>query len=217
MSVTELQKHSEKLGVSCTSQQAEQLLAFNALLLKWTARFNLVSTNTLDDSISRHVLDALSISRFLDKDVCEHEHDDGWYNVLDMGSGAGLPVLPLAIVHPELRFVSVETNGKKVRFQRQVVLELGLKNVDVLHERIESVSITAKNVTSRAFTAPDAFLEIAAPKCSVDGQAVIMLGQAARMPESLPEGWTLNTMEPVTVPGESGPRHVAVCARCNGQ
>jgi len=184
----ELRFLSENLGVSVSMAQAAQLNAFNDLLIKWTQRFNLVSANTLSDSITRHVLDALSIDPYL-------------------------PVLPLAIANPDLSFASVETNGKKIRFQRQVLMELGLNNVELLHSRIESADVHARNVTSRAFTAPAAFLEVASRCSAPTSQAIIMLGHAERLPDTLPKPWTLKTLHAVDVPGEFGARHVAVCIR----
>jgi len=143
---------------------------------------------------------------------CDARHTK-CFDVLDIGSGAGLPVLPLAIAHPELSFVSVETNGKKIRFQRQVIMELGLKNVELMHERIESVELQANNVTSRAFTAPADFLNTASQSSHSQTQAIIMLGQADRLPSPLPQPWELKTLQQVDVPGEFAARHVAVCIR----
>lgn len=204
---------AEKIGVSVTSAQAEQLNAFNELLIKWTKRFNLVSANTLNDSITRHVLDALSIGPYIQNRSNCDEHHTKVFDLLDVGSGAGLPVFPLAIAYPNLTFASVETNGKKVRFQRQVMLELGLKNVEVLHERIESIELQANNVTSRAFANPDSFLKLTTRHCVEGGRGIIMLGQADRMPNQLPTPWRLDLVERLDVPGEFGERHVGLCIR----
>ena len=209
----ELRFSAEKVGVSLTPEQTEKLIEFNELLNKWTKRFNLVSVNSLDNSISRHVLDALSIGPYIQKPSdCDELHKNV-YDLLDVGSGAGLPVLPLAISYPTLKFLSVEPNGKKERFQRQVILELGLKNLDVINERIESVQRQANNVTSRAFTAPNRFLELTTEQCVPGGRGIIMLGQAERMPTSLPTPWQLDFVERLKVPGEFGERHVALCIR----
>lgn len=209
----ELRFLSENVGVSVSLQQASQLNAFNDLLIKWTQRFNLVSANTLSDSITRHVLDALSIAPFVKNQTsCDARHKKV-FDVLDVGSGAGLPVLPLAIAFPDLSFVSVETNGKKIRFQQQVILELGLHNVELIHNRIESVDVLAHNITSRAFTAPADFLAVASKAALPQSQAIIMLGQAERMPDALPEPWKLESLGAVDVPGEFGERHVAICIR----
>lgn len=213
MSAEKLRFFAKKVGVLVSLEQAYQLKAFDNLLIKWTKRFNLVSANTLNDSVIRHVLDSLSIGPYLEDSEHFDKSDTGLYDLLDVGSGAGLPVLPLAIAFPERRFASVETNGKKVRFQRQVVLELGLKNLDVFEQRIESVQLQATQVTSRAFAAPANFLQLVTDKCTAGGSAIIMLGQAEKMPEALPDPWRLNSVQPVDVPGESGQRHVALCIR----
>ena len=212
-STEELRFLAENLGVFISVEQAEQLGAFDNLLHKWAKKFNLVSASTLNDSTSRHVLDALSIGPYIQPPINRDAHHTKIYDLLDVGSGAGLPVLPLAIAYPQLSFVSVETNGKKVRFQRQVMLELGLKNIDVLHERIESVKLVASHVTSRAFAAPANFLELTADLCLGDGRGIIMLGQADKMPKVLPEPWSLDRVERLDVPGEFGERHVALCIR----
>lgn len=219
--IDELRFLSENVGVIASEHQVIQLLNLNELLLKWTKRFNLVSSNTLSDSIIRHLVDSLSVAPYLDsslnteldKQSCSDVRHKKIYDVLDVGSGAGFPVLPLAITHPNLSFASVETNGKKTRFQSQVVLELGLENVVVMNERIESVSLSAMNVTSRAFTAPAKFLDICVDKCIPGGRAVLMLGEAARMPETVPAPWENHIVERLDVPGEVATRHVGVCIR----
>ncbi len=211
--IDELRFLSENVGVAVSAHQAEQLIAFNDLLVKWTQKFNLVSANTLSDSITRHVLDSLSVGPYVHAETDPDSQDTTVFDVLDIGSGAGLPVLPLAIAFPNLTFASVETNGKKVRFQRQVLLELGLKNVELLHNRIEQVQLTANNVISRAFTSPTGFLSIATERCPHGGQAILMLGQAELMPDVLPAPWSLHVVDRVDVPGEMAERHVAVCIR----
>jgi len=205
----------ESVGVLISIEQAKQLNAFNDLLIKWSKHFNLVSVTTLNDSITRHVLDTLSIGPYIQRasNINSDVLCSDAYDLMDVGSGAGLPVLPLAIAFPNLNFVSVETNGKKVRFQRQVVLELGLKNVEVLNERIESIKLLANAVTSRAFAAPDRFLELTTKNCVEGGRGIIMLGQADRMPSSLPQPWQLEVLDRLVVPGEFGQRHVAICIR----
>lgn len=211
--IDDLRFLSENVGVAVSADQAVQLLYLNKLLLKWGKRFNLVSTNTLSDSIIRHIVDSLSVAPYLDQQSFVDPVYKKIYSVLDVGSGAGFPVLPLAIVHPYLSFASVETNGKKARFQSQVVLELALANVTVMQQRIEQVSLKAVNVTSRAFTAPEKFLDLCAEKCVPGGRAIVMLGAAAAMPQSAIAPWKKPTLERLDVPGEIAERHVAVCIR----
>ena len=132
-------------------------------------------------------------------------------DLLDIGSGGGIPVLPLAIARPDLRCLSVDAVGKKIRFQRQAVLELGLARVDARHARIEDVSARARVVVSRAFAAPADFLVAAAPRCAAGGTALVMLGRRERLPDALPEPFALGEIRALDVPFGDGERHVAVC------
>lgn len=209
----ELRFLAENVGVSLNVEQADVLIAFDQLLAKWTKTFNLVAVSTLSESITRHLLDSLSVGPFIQQTVTTPEEDAKVFDVLDVGSGAGLPVIPLAIAYPNKRFASIETNGKKVRFQRQAILELGLKNISVFHQRIEDSDAQAHVVLSRAFAAPDAFLTLTKSRCQEGGRAVVMLGQAELMPADLPAGWSLASMQRIDVPGEFAERHVAVCIR----
>lgn len=227
-------------GIEIDPPAKGQLLDFLNLLLKWNRVYNLTAVRKQDDMVGYHIIDSLALLASLPRtsrvsgvsgipieakagvgtgikvetdkgsDTLA-SHDSVTADVLDIGSGAGLPVLPLAIVRPDLHFLSVESNGKKTRFQQQVVLELGLSNVTVLQNRIELVTVLAQQVTSRAFTAPAPFLEIAAKHCVPGGSAVVMLGHADRLPQTLPGHFHLDTMQPVINPLVEGLRHIAVC------
>jgi len=203
----------EKLAVFISEKQTKQLLSLTRLLVKWNTRYNLVAASTLDKMLSRHLLDALSINKFLLVSDETKKDVGAITDVLDIGSGAGFPVLPLAIARPNLSFVSVETNGKKVRFQRQACIELGIHNVDVRHSRIEDTSLLAANVTSRAFTGPENFLKLANTYCCDRGRVILMLGQADRLPDPLPSPWRLESLVPIEIPNEPADRHVAICQR----
>ena len=171
----------------------ERLVAFVRLLEKWNRVHNLTAVRDARDMIGRHVLDSLALLPWLvslSDDDADGRADDGidgsagasgdvsaetsgrggtsaaTVDLLDIGSGGGLPVLPLAIARPDLRCLSVDAVGKKVRFQRQAVLELGLERVEARHARIEDVSVRARVVVSRAFAAPADFLAAAAPRCA---------------------------------------------------
>lgn len=164
--------------------------------------------------VQRHLLDSLVLCAWLPPESCIGQAN---IDVIDVGSGAGLPVLPLALARPDLHFISIESNGKKTRFQQQVLVELGITNVKVLNKRVQDVALqdklSASIVTSRAFSAPHDFLRIASPLCALDAQAIIMLGQVERLEMPLPEPFHLEELVPVHIPGNSAARHVAVC-RC---
>lgn len=133
------------------------------------------------------------------------------FDLLDIGSGGGLPVLPLALARPDLRCLSVESNGKKARFQRQAAIELGLGRVEVREARIETVAAGAAIVVSRAFAAPGDFLAIAARHVPSGGRALVMLGRERSLPDPLPAPFELETLRALDVPFERGARHLAVC------
>lgn len=180
------------------------LVAFVELLARWNRVWNLTAVRDPHAMLERHVLDSLSLLPFID----EAPRRPGVPDLLDIGSGAGLPVLPLAIARPALSCLSVERTDKKARFQRQAVLELGLDRVQVLSRRIETVEERASIVTSRAFTAPEAFLRLAARHTVPGGRALIMLGRAERLPADLPPPFRLERLQRI---GARQERHVAIC------
>lgn len=188
-----------------------QLLHYVSLLVKWNRVYNLTALRDPLAIVQRHLLDSLVLLRWLPENSCVSA---GVTDVVDVGSGAGLPVLPLAMARPDLEFVSIEPNGKKSRFQQQALIELGLDNVTVENLRVQEVSLQAGFVTSRAFTAPFEFLKIAGPLCAEEAQVAVMLAHADRLPDPLPAGFTLQELAPVDIPGSSAPRHIALCRYC---
>lgn len=191
----------------------EQLVSLVILLVKWNKVHNLTAVRDPLAMVDRHLLDSLVMSRWLPPASAA---SGGLFDVMDIGTGAGLPVLPLALVRPDLEFLSIESNGKKTRFQQQAVLELGLRNVTVLHERVENIAHTAHIVMSRAFAAPIDFLRLAEPLCVPGGLVAVMLGHAERLPATLGDGYTLAELVEVDVPGTDSARHVALCRRQHG-
>lgn len=191
----------------------ERLVLLVALLAKWNKVHNLTAVREPLAMVDRHLLDSLVMSRWLPSATVA---SGTVYDVMDIGTGAGLPVLPLALVRPDLRFLSVECNGKKTRFQQQAVLELGVRNVTVMQERVENVTHTAQMVMSRAFTAPVDFLKVAEPLCTPGGMVAVMLGHAERLPAILGDAYTLTELVEVDVPGTDSARHVALCQRQHG-
>lgn len=182
---------------------------FLSLLAKWNRVYNLTAVRDPVQMVDRHIMDSLIMNRWLPDQPAKN----GISDVMDIGSGAGLPVIPLAISRPDLSFISIESNGKKTRFQQQAIMELKLSNVRVTNDRVQNVEEIAQMVLSRAFTAPEEFLHIARPLCAKNGQVAIMLGQVERFPADLPENYLLEELVAVDVPGTDSARHVAVCRR----
>ena len=133
------------MGIDASTQQRQQLLDFLALLVKWNATYNLTAVRDPDDMLAVHLLDALSIFPLIDRLA------DG--PLLDVGSGAGLPGIPLAILRPAMTIHSVDAVAKKIGFQWQVKAASALANFHPQHARIETASFTPRPsvVVSRAF------------------------------------------------------------------
>lgn len=210
-----LQYLSEHHDVRVPPQTCDSLLHYVSMLAKWNRVYNLTAVRDQHAMVSRHLLDSLVLLRWLPERSVQGAYQNSGHDldVMDIGSGAGLPVLPLAIVRPDLVFASVESNGKKTRFQQQAIVELGLSNVQLYNERVQDVSLHARFVTSRAFTAPTEFLSICSSLCSEQGKVALMLAHTDALPDPMPAAFKLEELAPVDIPGSSGPRHVALCRR----
>ncbi len=131
-----------RLGLALDRAQQEGLLGYLGLLLKWNRVYNLSAVRDPREMVGRQLLDSLAVAPYL--------HGD---RVLDLGTGAGLPGIPLAIAEPRRRFTLIDSNGKKTRFVQQSVIELGLGNVEVVRARVEAFrpDLGFDTVTARAF------------------------------------------------------------------
>lgn len=156
-SVSDLKRRLEEgariLGLPLTSEISEQLLRFLSLLVKWNKAYNLTALDDPMEMVERHLLDSLSVLDYL--------HGN---HILDMGTGPGLPGIPLALLCPQRRFVLLDSNGKKIRFVRQAMLELRLDNVQPVHARVEQYlpQRPFDTIIARAFTALPRMLELTA-------------------------------------------------------
>ncbi|MDO9214736.1 MAG: 16S rRNA (guanine(527)-N(7))-methyltransferase RsmG [Methylococcales bacterium] len=156
------------LNLPHTPEQTEQLLAFIKLIAKWNKAYNLTAVRNNEDMARLHILDSLAIL----------PHIEG-KRVIDIGTGAGLPGIPLAIFMPEVEFVLLDSNAKKTRFVQQVILELKLKNVSVLHTRVEDYQpeLGFDTVTMRAFASLPDIMKLTAHLLSANGVLLAMKGQ----------------------------------------
>lgn len=122
-----LARGARELGLELAVEVQQKLLAFIDLLAKWNQTYNLTAVRDPEQMVARHLLDSLSILPHLDAP-----------RALDIGTGAGLPGIPLALARPELGLTLLDSNSKKIRFITQAVHELGLNNVEVVHARVEN-------------------------------------------------------------------------------
>ncbi|MDG1475056.1 MAG: 16S rRNA (guanine(527)-N(7))-methyltransferase RsmG, partial [Porticoccaceae bacterium] len=114
------------LGVTCDNHQEDQLLNYLDMLVRWNKAYNLTAIKEPTEMIKLHLLDSLSISHFL-----------SGQRFIDIGTGAGLPGIPLSIINPDKHFTLLDSNGKKTRFLFQVKIQLGLKNINEVNSRVE--------------------------------------------------------------------------------
>ena len=201
--LSRLRRGTNELGLTLSDEKVDQLLLYLALIQKWNKAYNLVGTSDTSELIDKHLLDSLSISPYI------HQSP-----VIDVGSGAGLPGIPLAISLPDISFTLVDANGKKVRFMRQACIELNLTNVEIVQTRIENFTASSdyKTVVSRAFAPLDSALEQLSKVCSDDGKITIMLGTA---PQTVPksEHFQEITIHKIDVPGLHSNRHILVASK----
>jgi len=177
------------------------LLAYVALLEKWNRTYNLTAVRDPQDMVTRHLLDSLAIAPYL-----------SGQRVLDIGSGPGLPGIPLAIARPDLSFTLLDANAKKTRFMTQVVGELALNNVEVVQNRVENYRPVQKfdTLVSRAFASIADMLNGAQHLCAPHGRYLAMKGA---YPEAelaaVPPGFACEVVA-LQVPGLGAKRHLAI-------
>ena len=171
------------LGLSLSSGQQEKLLAYVALLVRWNKAFNLTSVRDPDEMVVRHLLDSLAVSPWVQDEA-----------LLDIGTGAGLPGIPLAIAHPGAEVTMLDSNGKKTRFVKQAVLELGLPNATVVQSRVEQYRSAFPQVITRAFASVPDILGLAAQRVADHGRILAMKGALTDLETTgLPDGWQLES------------------------
>lgn len=199
----------DALGLPLSPDRQGVLLAYLDLLAKWNRTYNLTSVRDPDAMLVRHVIDSLAVIPAIEKSALAERRGNAAWRLTDVGSGAGLPGLVLAVARPEWQIRSVETVDKKAAFQRQACIELGLSNVEVISGRIEAVAAgSADAVISRAFADLADFVRLAG---HVADRLLAMKGV---LPEDeiarLPAGWRLAAAMPLAVPQLDEQRHLIV-------
>ena len=182
-----------------------RLLDYLALLDRWNRTYNLTAIRDPREMVGKHLLDSLS--------MLPHVHDG---RLADLGTGPGLPGIPLALARPALQITLVESNGKKTRFLREVVRQLGLGNVRVLEARAEAVDEpgTFDQLTARAMDTLAGILQVGGHLLAPDGRLLAMKGQRPDAEiAALPPGWRVESVQRLDVPGVDGERHLAVVTR----
>jgi 16S rRNA (guanine527-N7)-methyltransferase len=168
-----LQRAADEMQFELAGEQLRDFQLFATELKKWNLRVNLTAITDDGEIAVKHIADSLFLSRQL----------DGAERVLDVGSGAGIPAIPLKIAMPGLEMVSVDAVGKKIHFQRHVARLLRLQRFQALHARVESLHATHGRlfdvITSRAFSDLGLFVRLTAPLLAEGGRLIAMKGPAA--------------------------------------
>ena len=188
------------MGLAISAEAQEKLLAYLNLLNKWNKVYNLTAVRDPLEMVTLHLLDSLSISPHINST-----------NLLDVGSGGGLPGIVLAICKPELQVTTIDTVQKKAIFMRQVKGELGLDNLSTVHARVENFQPNEpfEIVISRAFSEIALFIQLTKHLIAVNGQWLAMKGV---MPSGELEGLPLTPSKiiPLKVAGLDAERHLVV-------
>jgi len=192
-----------ELGLALTPEQSERLIDYLELLARWNLTYNLTAVRDPDEMITRHLLDSLAIA----------PHVRG-ASLIDLGTGAGLPGIPLAILDSARAVTLVDSNGKKTRFLREAVRVLGLANVHIENARAEDLQGQYDCVAARAFASIADLLRVGGHLLARDGACLAMKGLLDKDEVlGLPSGFAISEVVPLHVPGLGAARHVVIIKR----
>ena len=195
----------ERLGVALPEGAREKLEAYLALLAKWNRTYNLTAIREPERMVTHHALDSLAVVPYLPQ--------RGGIAVLDVGSGGGLPGIPIAIARPDARVVLVDSASKKAAFLAQAAIELPLPNVEAVATRVEDYAAGRRFdvVISRAFSDLATFVRLAKPHLAEGGMILAMKGvHPDEELAELPGGIDVAAAPRLDVPGLEGARHLIV-------
>ncbi|HEU4603640.1 MAG TPA: 16S rRNA (guanine(527)-N(7))-methyltransferase RsmG [Steroidobacteraceae bacterium] len=195
---------AQQLGVTLTEADARRMLASLDELDEWNQRMNLTAIRERPQQVTKHLLDSLSVAKFIRGP-----------RVLDVGTGAGFPGLPLAIAMPDIQFTLLDSTAKKLKFIEHAAHAIGASNVETVHTRAESFRPKERfdTVVSRAVGAVGVFVEWAGHLCIGGGRLLAMKGRyPTEELQKLPSGWKVAAVHRLSVPGLDEERHlVEVC------
>lgn len=186
-----------QLGLSATSEQQIKLMSLLEQLVKWNKTYNLTAIKNPMEGLTLHLLDSLAVVPFI-----QHK------NLLDVGTGAGFPGLPLAIMLPEVKFTLLDSNNKKIRFIRQQVHLLDLVNVEVIHSRVEQQhNMSFDGIITRAFASLADMVTLTEHLLADSGSWLAMKARYVTDEiQTLPDNLQKVAHQPLNIPGLSAER-----------
>lgn len=209
-----VRQEAQAMQLSLSDQEVDSFEVYAAELKKWNGKVNLTAITKDREIAVKHFVDSLSLAPYLT------EGD----RLLDIGSGAGLPIIPLKIIRPGIEMVSVDAVAKKMHFQRHVIRLLNLENIEAVHARIEDLHKTRSHsfsvITSRAFTRLDRFVSLAAPLLAEGGVLIAMKGEQAAGEIAASDevvhagGFTVTSIQRYSLPMGMGERLLTFIREC---
>lgn len=196
-----LEQGLREMGIDLAPVIRQKLLKFLQYLEKWNRTYNLTAVRDPEQMVPRHLLDSLSVLSYLQGS-----------RVLDIGTGAGLPGIPLALARPALAFTLLDSNAKKTRFVTQAVHELGLKNVQVVQERVEKFHPAEKfdTLIARAFASIPDMLAASRHLCAPRGRFLLMKGVFPQEELAVVTDGYQAEVKALHVPGLDAARHLVI-------
>ncbi len=201
----QLKELLEQAQLTLSESQIDQQLALVGLLDKWNKAYNLTSVRNPKDMLTRHIMDSLAVRQYLQGQ-----------RFIDVGTGPGLPGLPLAIAEPDKEFVLLDSLGKRIRFIRQVCHELKLTNVTPVQARVEDYQDEKKfdGVISRAFASLNDMLSWCEHLPSDKGRFYALKGLYPQEElDELPANYKTESIEQINVPGIDASRHIVIISK----
>lgn len=195
----------DKLQIRYTEQQVEQWLGYVSLLNKWNSAYNLTSVRDPLEMVTRHLLDSLSIAPYLKVD-----------QLIDVGTGPGLPGIPLAIAYPDKQFSLLDSNGKRARFMQQAKVQLKLSNITIFQSRVEEHQPKKpyQAVLSRAFASLSDMIQWTSHLCDKTGCFMAMKGQYPDEEiNDLPKAYRVIESHQLSLPGSDVERHLVIISK----
>lgn len=194
---TGLEKMGLKTGEALPERAPAQLIEYLELLVKWNKAFNLTAVRDPVEMVSKHLLDSLAVLPYIGEGL-----------IADVGSGAGLPGIPLALARPQTKFVLIDSNGKKTRFLKQVKMNLQLDNVEVVNQRVEDYqpALYFDAVIARAYADTRLILESTAHLHKIGTRILVMQG---KLDTAIDEpGYVLKQAHTLDIYGLDAERHL---------
>ncbi len=200
-----LEKLIKEAGFIVSAEQQAQLVGYVEMLNKWNKAYNLTSIRDPKEMLVKHIMDSLAVSEYLKGD-----------RFIDVGTGPGLPGIPLAIINPEKSFTLLDSLGKRIRFIRQVIHELKIPNVTPILSRVEDFKpdLHFDAVLSRAFASMSDMVKWCKHLPSEQGVFLALKGQVdQREIDELPIDCFVSSIKPLIVPGLEGQRHLVILGK----